>query len=356
MSYMVSLYPRLRNCPPGWVKGYLSLQMLSEEKIKNDMPSIKVGRLVLTALFLSGMTAISYEIVWQRLLVRTTGATLPAVSQIFCVFIGGLWAGSLLSIPILRKSATPLRTYAFLELAIAIFAILIPVVFAEQLSAECLHGLRGILQTLIGQVANLEMVSAIVQNVFYFLILFLPAVLMGLTFNCVTKYLDDSRSRSVQAFQNFSLSTGYAVNLAGGACGCLLISFWLIPQVGLSISSMVMALVNLVAFFLLLLASLLSQKGGDPFAQLIALFSPPVAGSSGKEGDFQGAAAHSIDDPTALSTSLPVKRNEKRAAKRLPNCWRNNKQTSKSINRQVNKRNCEPTNDQTSKPNKRRHL
>jgi hypothetical protein len=77
---------RSRNCAPGWVRGYLSIQILSKEKDRNEQPSTEVGRLVLTALFLSGMTAIAYEILWQRLLVRTTGATLPAVSQIFCVW------------------------------------------------------------------------------------------------------------------------------------------------------------------------------------------------------------------------------------------------------------------------------
>jgi len=169
--------------------------MHSEVNTRDIQPSTKVGRLVLTALFLSGMTAIAYEIIWQRLLVRTTGATLPAVSQIFCVFIAGLWAGSLLSIPILRKSTTPLRTYAFLELAIAIFAILIPVFFGEQLSAEFLHGTHVLVQLFTSKSDNLDLMSAVVQNILYFVILFVPAVLMGVTFNCVTKYLDDSRSR-----------------------------------------------------------------------------------------------------------------------------------------------------------------
>jgi predicted membrane-bound spermidine synthase len=343
---------RSRNCAPGWVRGYLSIQILSKEKDRNEQPSTEVGRLVLTALFLSGMTAIAYEILWQRLLVRTTGATLPAVSQIFCVFIGGLWAGSLLSIPILRKSAAPLRTYAFLELTIAVFAIVIPFVFGEQVSSEFLHALRGIVQSLMGQVHDFEMVSAIVQNILYFLVLFSPAVLMGVTFNCVTKFLEDSRSASGTSLNvsSFSLSAGYAINLFGGATGCLLVSFWLIPQVGLSISSMVMALVNLIAFFLLLLASLLSQKGGEPFAQLIALFSPPAKESVGEKIELPASssevlsfeppvkstepaskiatidaaeqknvsAEHAIDDSLTMAvTSLtPVKRNEKRAAKK----------------------------------------
>jgi spermidine synthase len=319
--------------------------MHSEVNTRDIQPSTKVDRLVLTALFLSGMTAIAYEIIWQRLLVRTTGATLPAVSQIFCVFIAGLWAGSLLSIPILRKSTTPLRTYAFLELAIAIFAILIPVFFGEQLSAEFLRGTHVLVQLFTSKSDNLELMSAVVQNFLYFVILFVPAVLMGVTFNCVTKYLDDSRSPSPSpslspsASPGFSLSSGYAVNFFGGTCGCVLISFWLIPQVGLSISSMVLALVNLVAFFLLLLASLLSQQRGEPFAQLIALFNPPTNGSTGGNSTPapmvipEGAQAQvptfllveQNDLPASDSTegsamplvALPVpKQNERRAAKK----------------------------------------
>jgi spermidine synthase len=324
--------------------------MLSQEKDRKELqelPSNKVGRIVLIALFLSGMTAIAYEIVWQRLIVRTTGATLPAISQIFSVFIGGLWAGSLLSIPFLKKNTTPLKTYAYLELVIAVFAILIPFVFAEQFSAACLHNLRGIIQSLIGQAQNLEMVSAVVQNILYFLVLFLPAVLIGVTFNCVTKFLEDSQARmqTVQPVASFTLSTGYAINLFGGACGCLLVSFWLIPQLGLSISSMLMALVNLAAFFLLSFASLLSQKSGDPFSQLIAFFSPPISESAGKQSDAHVLASeqissepfvepdskftttdvtdqknvsalHALEEPSLPLSTTPIKRNEKRAAKK----------------------------------------
>jgi predicted membrane-bound spermidine synthase len=249
--------------------------MTAQEKIQSDQSSPRVMQLVIASLFLSGMTAISYEIIWQRLLVRTTGATLPAVSQIFCVFIGGLWAGSLLSIPLLRKNAASLRMYAYLELGIALFAIVIPLVFGEQLSTNFLYGLQVFVSRLAGPAQNIELLAAVIQNVLYFVVLVVPAALMGITFNCVTKYLDDERA----AFRipRFSLSSCYAANLYGGASGCLLTSFFLIPEVGLTIASMTLALFNLVVFFLLLLASLFSQKSEEPFAQLMSLFSPPKA-------------------------------------------------------------------------------
>ena len=243
--------------------------MASESQSEKPATTDLVG----AALFLSGLTAISYEIVWQRLLVRTTGATLPAVSTIYCIFIAGLWLGALASVALIRRSPTPLRIYAFIEMGIAFFGMAMPAFFSEKCSAFVFAWLNKFIGAGVG--ISLESQAAALQNALYLVALLLPAILMGLTFNCLAKFVYDSDSdRNAAAAR---ISKYYALNIWGGAAGCFVTAFFLIPNLGLSISSMLMAVLNVLVFVVLFGCSLVVQKSTDPFAQLLALFSPPNA-------------------------------------------------------------------------------
>src|SRR5512141_961755 len=76
----------------------------------------------------SGATALLYEVVWTRLLALELGHTTASAGAVLAAFMGGLALGALIAgrkSPMLT-SATRLRTYAVLEVAIAVFALAVP--------------------------------------------------------------------------------------------------------------------------------------------------------------------------------------------------------------------------------------
>jgi spermidine synthase len=75
---------------------------------------------------LSGFCALIYEILWTKHLSLTFGTTMIAVSIVAAVFMAGLALGSYLLGKYSDHETNLLRIYAFLELGIAIFALLFP--------------------------------------------------------------------------------------------------------------------------------------------------------------------------------------------------------------------------------------
>ena len=68
--------------------------------------------------FLSGATALIYEVVWLRMLGLVFGHTVHAVTTVLAAFMGGLGLGSVL---VGRRAAgvrDPVRVYGMLEIGI----------------------------------------------------------------------------------------------------------------------------------------------------------------------------------------------------------------------------------------------
>jgi hypothetical protein len=63
------------------------------------------------AVFLTGCTALVYEVIWQRYLSRITGNEVLATSLILGLFLAGLSAGYAISGSISRCAAHPARWY-----------------------------------------------------------------------------------------------------------------------------------------------------------------------------------------------------------------------------------------------------
>jgi spermidine synthase len=73
----------------------------------------------------SGCSALIYEIVWYQLLQLAIGSSAVSLAVVLATFMGGLCIGSIL-LPRLRlKGQHPLRLYAFLEVGIALYGLLV---------------------------------------------------------------------------------------------------------------------------------------------------------------------------------------------------------------------------------------
>ncbi|MFQ5559143.1 MAG: fused MFS/spermidine synthase, partial [Nitrospinota bacterium] len=180
--------------------------------IKNHHP------LVLLFFFLTGATGLIYELVWTRILILTFGSTHFAITTVLTTFMTGLALGSLLFGKLVDKKSSPLRMYAFIELAIGIYCFLTPAVFA------------GIKYLYIEVLPPSQ--QFVTFNPYQFFLSFLgiifPATLMGGTLPAVIKYFSETqremaiKSGAEQTF-NIGLSSGllYAINTLGAVTGTL---------------------------------------------------------------------------------------------------------------------------------------
>src|SRR3954452_2399224 len=78
-------------------------------------------------LFGSGMCALLYQIAWFREFRMVFGASTAATAAVLAIFVGGLGAGSLVLGPRVDRPPSPVRFYGQLELLIAGFAAVTPV-------------------------------------------------------------------------------------------------------------------------------------------------------------------------------------------------------------------------------------
>src|SRR6185369_15300097 len=83
------------------------------------MRGLRALALPYVALFvLSGACALTYEVVWTRLLVHVFGVTAFAVSTVLVSFMGGMALGAMLLGRTADRAKRPLRMFALLEAGI----------------------------------------------------------------------------------------------------------------------------------------------------------------------------------------------------------------------------------------------
>ena len=182
----------------------------------------------------SGAAALIYEVVWTRLLTLYLGHGLAAASAVLAAFMGGLAAGAGAAGRVAGRfsPAKALRTYAALEIAIAILAVLMPVALLAArplLAASYADGAGG------GTFALLRLVISV-------LLLCVPAACMGATFPIASRWM--VRMASTAARDAGAL---YAANTLGAAAGAILAGFSLIPALGLSGTTYVGMTLNVIA-------------------------------------------------------------------------------------------------------------
>src|SRR6476659_7733484 len=88
-----------------------------------------VSSVVGLCFILSGATGLIYEVLWARMLGLVFGATTLAVSSVLAAFMGGLALGSALAGKLAPRIRKPLSTYGWMEIGIAIYALLVPLLF-----------------------------------------------------------------------------------------------------------------------------------------------------------------------------------------------------------------------------------
>ena len=190
---------------------------------------------------LSGLAGLIYESIWANYLKLLVGHATYGQVLSMCVFMGGLALGSHLAGRRVDRLRRPWLAYGVVELCIGLGALLYHPLF--ELASGWLWG-SGVLEGR-GDLVARGIVAAVG------ILLTMPlAVLLGATFPLVASGL----LRRVPDQGHQGLGGLYFANSLGGALGCLLNSFVLVPRLGLQGGLQFAAVLNftLAAYFLVL--------------------------------------------------------------------------------------------------------
>jgi len=191
-----------------------------------------VGPAWLVAFFLSGAVSLVYQVLWTRQLGLVFGVTIQAASTVLACFMGGLAIGSYVAGRWSDRLARPLRAFAWVEVGIGIAALL--TLFALNAADALFIRLTPFLE-------STPVFTTVVRVALSAMVLLVPATLMGATYPLVLRAAsprpDDVRR---------SASVLYAVNTTGAIAGVLFGSLWLVPALGMRLSFVAGAAMNLV--------------------------------------------------------------------------------------------------------------
>ena len=193
------------------------------------MPSTFQLRCLL-AVFLSGASALTFEILWQRQMFLTFGASAPATTAVLTAIFLGIAFGSLMATPLTNRFPRPLIVFAFMETTIGVWGFGLPFLLPITDHLYIFMALRlGEANPLLSAVRFILAVG-----------LLLPATLcMGATIPVMVAGLSDKEKGRV--------STVYGINTLGAVLGAVLTGLFLIRMLGMSQTRFVAAGLNIAA-------------------------------------------------------------------------------------------------------------
>lgn len=196
-----------------------------------------VRNLTLFLTLLTGYAGLVYEVTWHRYLSNLIGSQAKAAAIILAVFLGGLSLGYTLFGKVSRRwhGGTLVKICGWIEVLIGVWCLIFPTLY------DLVWSNVGILKE-SGQANLLAEISICVALIGF------PTVMMGGTLPLLTQGL----SRDIADAAPFHAAV-YALNTAGAFLGSLVAGFVLLPLLGLPLSMMATAPINLIAGVVLVL-------------------------------------------------------------------------------------------------------
>ncbi|HSG80604.1 MAG TPA: fused MFS/spermidine synthase [Gemmatimonadota bacterium] len=203
--------------------------------------------------FVSGSTALVYEVVWLRSLLLVFGSTTFAASTVLTSFMAGLAAGSWGIGRWIDGRGRPLLVYGVLEIGIGLYALASPHLF---------QAVEPLYRVLWVGLDPPPLLFALARFALCFLVLFLPTALMGGTLPALSRFAAGLPQGMVG-----SVGRLYGLNTLGAFGGTLLAGFLLLPGFGLTTTLGLTAGVNIVVGLLSVGIAVAAAKGGEESAQ-----------------------------------------------------------------------------------------
>lgn len=195
-------------------------------KIQQNMLSNLAG-----IFFISGLSALIYQVCWQRLLFTGFGVDLTSITVIVSVFMAGLGIGAFFGGRIADKfPQNIISIFCLIEFGIGCFG-LFSHMFIQNLQEIMIHA--NLMTTALGN----------------FTLLLFPTFLMGATLPLLTSFFD-------QYIKNIGDSIGrlYFYNTLGAAFGALATGFILFNHLTISETIYIAVTLNIAISFLVFLA------------------------------------------------------------------------------------------------------
>jgi len=180
--------------------------------------------------FMSGISALIYQVAWQRLLFANLGSDIESVTVIVSVFMLGLGVGALIG----GRAADH-----FPNLAVLLFSVIeVGIGVFGFYSKSIILGIGGYYH------GDSSFITALLS----FSIILFPTILMGATLPILVSFL-------ARRWANVGAATGhmYSFNTLGAATGAFIAGYWLFAEYTLSESIYLAAIINIsVAFYALI--------------------------------------------------------------------------------------------------------
>lgn len=183
---------------------------------------------VMLGLFVgSGCAALVYEVVWFHMLSLVIGASGVSLAILLTGFMGGMCLGSVGYPKLIDSRRNPLKTYAVLELLIALCGLAILVILPAIGRMYWSHSGSGY-------------ASVAVRGVLALFVLLPPTVLMGATLPAIARGVKTTPSGLSR------LGFAYGANTFGAVLGSLLAGFYLLRVHDVSVATYAAAGLNLI--------------------------------------------------------------------------------------------------------------
>ena len=190
-------------------------------------------RILLTAVFLSGLASLMQEVTWAKLLVPLVGATAHAQAVVLAVFLGGLALGSILFGRWADRRGQLLQTYGVLEIAISVYCLCLPLILSI-----ASHGYIYLAKTFF----EWSSFKLFLRFALSFGVIAIPAILMGGTMPLLARHcihrLDQTQTWVAKL---------YSINSFGAVLGVGLAGFILLPLGGIHLTLLWASLLNFLA-------------------------------------------------------------------------------------------------------------
>ncbi len=197
-------------------------------------------KIICLLFYFSGIAALTYEVLWVRHLGLIFGNTVYAAATVMMTYMFGLALGSHFSGKWASKIKRPVRFFGILEVATALYALSVPLIFKL---IQVLY--RYVALNVSDSLAFLTFVRVVLALV----LLLIPTAMMGATLPVLSKGF-------LTRVERFGSRLGilYGVNTLGAVSGVLLSGFIFIPKLGMTVSNVVAvcldASVGLIAIYL----------------------------------------------------------------------------------------------------------
>ena len=205
----------------------------AEETPAPDAPGASLLRwVVLVSFGLSGFASLVYENAWTRSLTLVIGSSIYSFTTMLVTFLIGLALGGFIYARFLGEREARLSTFGLIELWVGLSALATIPLF-ERLPLIFLRLLHGFGETFS--------VFLYLQIFLSSLVMFIPTLLLGMTFPLVARLFTQSLYRV-----GSGVGSSYAANTVGAVLGAFAGGFILIPNLGVQNAIIFAVVMNLL--------------------------------------------------------------------------------------------------------------